>query len=153
MSQAPPLGARPLRVLADVQAVLAGLCQTLHDSTVQPTYPEVIKRARRNRVLALDLPARAFNPLDRPFLALDHIMTSRITGVFMDLGCPAGGPNNFGTMTEQVIGPIRLLHSTLKGDLLELIRYLLLVDLQSQLDKQGEQIRRACADLQSVLPQ
>jgi hypothetical protein len=113
--------------------------------------PEVIERARRSRVLALDLPARAFNPLDRPFLALDHIMTSKIAGVFMDLGFPAGGPNNFGTMTEKVMGPI--LHSMLKGDLRELIRHLILVDLQSQLDKQGEQIRRACVDLQSLLPQ
>jgi hypothetical protein len=101
----------------------------------------------------LDLSARAFNPLDRPFLALDHFLASSIAGIFIDLGFPAGGPNDYGTMPENVMGPARLLHSTLKAELRELIRHLLLVDLQSQLDKQGEQIRRACAELQSLLPQ
>jgi hypothetical protein len=75
-------------MLADVQAVLAGLCQSLQNFTVQPSYSEVVDRAggglpqQTLPVLALDHSARVFNipcafyTLDRPFLALDHFRTS-----------------------------------------------------------------------------
>lgn len=151
MSQAPLHGARQLQALEAVRSDLAGICQSTLSRTVTPNFHEVIEKSRRHRGLQVDVLPRDFSPLDRPFLALDAILTSKVSSVFLDLGHPLHGATSYDIQTEKIMGPARVLHTELKSAMRELLHHLLMVDMQNALGAHGERIRKIVHDLHHVL--
>jgi len=149
MSQDRHRGARPLRVLEDVRAGLVGTCRDALLRTVMPHAHLVVERHRGE--LKLDIPSREFSPLDRPFLALDAFATCRVATVFSEMGLPAGGPNSFHVHTAKVMGPIRIIHEELKGNMFELIRHLLSVDMEAKMGAYSDSIRAATYEIRTLL--